>query len=98
MLTGSSIKMTVDWSLTHYDGMKISKGKNTVLISIESHTKLAKCLNFTQRNSINRQKSGKCPQLVVGNLIPKFLVLHLKSTDADVKPELMIHSPCKFHV
>jgi len=96
-LTGSSIKMTVDWSLTHYDTMKISKGKNTVLISTESHTTLAKCLNFTRQKITKRQRRGKCPQLVVGNLLPKFIVLHLKSSDADVKPELMIHSPCKLN-
>lgn len=97
-MTGSSIKLTTEWSLTHYDTMKISRGKNTVLIDSLAHTSLAKCLNFTQKKSLRKSQSGKCEQVIVPNLIPKFVVLHLKSPDADVKPEMMIHKPSKSHV
>lgn len=91
---GSSIKISVEWSLTHHNGLKISHGKNTVMMDIYKHFELTNCLKSLKEN--NFEMPGKCKQLVVRNLIPKFLALHLKSSETEVKSELMIHNPGKF--
>uniref|UniRef100_A0A2S2R7M0 Piezo-type mechanosensitive ion channel component 2 n=1 Tax=Sipha flava TaxID=143950 RepID=A0A2S2R7M0_9HEMI len=70
--------------------MKISKGKNIVMMDKYKHSELNKCLNVLKTNIT--EIPGKCKQLVVNNLIPKFLALHLKTSEAEVKSELIIHN------
>lgn len=91
--TGSSIKIAVEWALTHHDGVKVSRGKNTVMMEDYVQSILTECLKILNKTS--NEVPGSCKQVVIPNLIPKFLVLHLKSTETAVKSELMIHNPCK---
>jgi hypothetical protein len=74
--------------------MKISKGKNIVMMDKYKHSELNKCLNVLKTNIT--EIPGKCKQLVVNNLIPKFLALHLKTSEAEVKSELIIHNQGKY--
>jgi len=90
--TGASIKISVEWALTHHDGVKISRGKNTVMMEDYVHSILTECLKTLNKSS---NVSGSCKQVIIPNLIPKFLVLHLKYTETEIKSELMIHNPCK---
>jgi len=92
-VTGSSIKVSVEWALTHHNGIKVSRGKNTVMMHGYTHFILTECLDML--NKSYNKIPGSCKQVVIPNLIPKFLVLHLKSTETAVKSELMIHNPCK---
>lgn len=73
--------------------MTISYGKNTVMMDKYKHSELTKCLKDLKENK--HENPGKCDQLVVHNLIPKFLTLHLKSQETEMKSELMIHNPGK---
>lgn len=73
--------------------MKISKGKNIVMMDRYKHSELNKCLQVLKTNIT--EIPGKCNQLVVNNLIPKFITLHLKTSEAEVKSELMLHNPGK---
>jgi len=91
--TGSSIKISAEWALTHHDGVKISRGKNTVMMEDYVHSILIECLKIL--NNSSNEVTDSCKQVIIPNLIPKFLVLHLKSTETAVKSELMIHNPCK---
>ncbi|XP_022161046.1 uncharacterized protein LOC111027132 [Myzus persicae] len=91
--TSSSIKISVEWALTHHDGVKISRGKNTVMMETYVHSIFTECLKALIKSS--NTVPGSCKQVVIPNLIPKFLILHLKSTETLVKSELMIHNPCK---
>lgn len=74
--------------------MKISRGKNTVIMNQNTNYLLADCL--TVLSNLSNETPIMCQQLVINNLIPKFLVLDLKSSEAEVKSELMIHNPSKF--
>lgn len=60
----------------------------------DTHFKLADCLQTTEIKT--NTTHSRCEKLVVHDLIPKFLILHLKSTETEVKSELMIHKPCKY--
>lgn len=51
---------------------------------------LYNCLNST------KNESHYCHQLVIPKLLPKFLILNLKSSEVEVKSELMIHDPSKY--
>lgn len=55
------------------------------------------CLNH-MLNKSSSDVPGSCKQVVIPNLLPKFLVLFLKSTETVVKSELMIHNPSKSKV
>jgi len=92
-VTGFSIKISVEWALTHHDGVKISRGKNTVMMEDYVHSILEECLKTLNKSS--NDMPGSCKQVIIPNLIPKFLILHLKYTETEVKSELMIHNPCK---
>lgn len=92
--TGSSIKIAVEWALTHHDGVKVSRGKNTVMMEDYVHSILTECLKTLNKSSTDIP--GSCKQVIIPNLIPKFLVLHLKYTETAVKSEMMIHNPCKY--
>eukprot|EP00102_Acyrthosiphon_pisum_P024176 XP_016661386.1 PREDICTED: piezo-type mechanosensitive ion channel component 2-like [Acyrthosiphon pisum] len=93
ILTSFSIKIAVEWALTHHDGVKISRGKNTVMMEDYVHSVLTECLKTLNKSS--NDVPGSCKQVIIPNLIPKFLVLHLKYTETEVKSELMIHNPSK---
>jgi len=92
--TGSSIKISVEWALAHHDGVKVSRGKNTVMMEDYVHSIMTECLKTLNKSSIDIP--GSCKQVIIPNLIPKFLVLHLKYTETAVKSEMMIHNPCKY--
>jgi hypothetical protein len=83
--------------LTHHDGVKVSRGKNTVMMTDYTHSVLADCLNNMLNKSSN-DVPGSCKQVVIPNLLPKFLALFLKSTETVVSSELMIHNPSKSKV
>jgi len=91
--TGFNIKISVEWALTHHDGVKVSRGKNTVMMEDYMHSILIECLKTLKKSS--NDVPGSCKQVIIPNLIPKFLVLHLKYTETAVKSEMMIHNPCK---
>ncbi|XP_060844751.1 piezo-type mechanosensitive ion channel component-like isoform X2 [Rhopalosiphum padi] len=94
ILTSFSIKISAEWALTHHDGVKVSRGKNTVMMTDYTHSVLADCLNNMLNKSSN-DVPGSCKQVVIPNLLPKFLALFLKSTETAVSSELMIHNPTK---
>lgn len=76
--------------------MKISHGKNTFIMSESTYGILNDCLkNFKSESDVI---SGNCRPLVIPKLFPKFLILNLKSSEVEVKSELMIHDPseCKY--
>lgn len=91
-LDGSSkLKVSAEWSLTHRNDLMKSKGKHTVTIYQEDISQLSACIDMFEKSS-----SYKCKQFVIENLIPKFIVLNLKSSK--VQSDLMLHNPCKFYI
>ncbi|KAE9525194.1 hypothetical protein AGLY_014438, partial [Aphis glycines] len=51
ILTSPSIKISVEWALTHHDGVKVSRGKNTVMMHDYTHSILIDCLNHMLNKS-----------------------------------------------
>ncbi|VVC27297.1 Piezo non-specific cation channel, R-Ras-binding domain,Piezo domain [Cinara cedri] len=73
----SSIKASAEWILTHHNGMKISRGINIVVLN---KTTINMLIKYDQK-------------LIIPNLVPKFLILHWKSTETEIASGLMIHNP-----
>jgi len=70
--------------------MMVSHGKNSVIIDKHKLSVLYRCFNEFRNTS-----PVTCKQLIVHNLVPKFIILHLKSSAAEVNSDLMVHDPCK---
>lgn len=85
------------WALTHHDGVKISRGKNTVIMDKTNHELMKRCLYSIDSKITKIRNSNPCKQkIIVHDLIPKFLILHAKSFETEVKSELMMHKTCKY--
>lgn len=67
-----------------------SRGKNFVIINKNALSMLENCFN-----KFGTVSPVTCEKLIVHNLVPKFLILHLKSSEVEVNSELMIHDSCK---
>ncbi|XP_050426114.1 piezo-type mechanosensitive ion channel component-like isoform X2 [Adelges cooleyi] len=91
----------VDWWITHENGSTISSGNSLAPIAWNERLMLVECMNSSMinyvktsepvKNALDETSNTTCQGVRIQNALPKFVVTHMKSSNASIKPMFSLH-------
>ncbi|XP_050529003.1 piezo-type mechanosensitive ion channel component-like [Daktulosphaira vitifoliae] len=85
------MKLFVEWFISHENGLTISHGSNTIPLFWDVRQEILECISRSINHTKKQNYNDLCKGVYIKHVLPKFLVTHLKSTEAKVIPKFMQH-------